>query len=71
VHPTVKRLRGLVAGIEGAWVRRWQDGDLWVGTKSGFAENLRALHQRISRHESGFRVASVAGHSSWIVEEDR
>jgi hypothetical protein len=70
MHATVKKLRGLIQGVEGAWVRRWKDGELWVGTKSGFAEDLRALHQRLSRSGSGFRVVGVAGHHSWIVEED-
>jgi len=69
MHATVKRLRQIIKGVEGAWVRRWQDGELWVGTTSHFSEDLRALHQRLSQHDSGFRVVGVAGPRSWLVEQ--
>lgn len=69
MHATVKKLRALVADVELAWVRRWPDGELWVGTRSHFTEDLRAIHQRISRHDSGFRVVGVAGPRSWLVEQ--
>lgn len=44
MHPTVKELRGIIKGVEGAWVRRRKDGELWVGVgQPGFACDLREV----------------------------
>ena len=31
MHADVKRLRSIVKRFDGAWVRRWRDGSIWVG----------------------------------------
>jgi phage replication-related protein YjqB (UPF0714/DUF867 family) len=59
MHPTVKKIRTAVKHIDGAWVRRWKDGSIWVGCRYRF--DIGALKSAVEH----------AGFSAEIAERNR
>lgn len=68
MHADVKELRKIVDGVDGAFVRRFCDGEIWVGVgPAGFSCDRMEIHKRVTL--GGWRVVGVGGPRSWIVEK--
>jgi hypothetical protein len=69
MHATVKQLREIVKGVDGAWVRRWKDGEIWVGIgPTGLSRDLHELHKRVTLSHQ-FRVVGLVSRA-WVVEQE-
>ena len=67
MHPDVKALRRLIGSVPGAWVRRWVDGELWVGIPPAPLSDKMEI-ARLVNSSPDWRTVGVAGPNSWIVE---